>query len=78
MSDHSVRGRGHVALSRHKLGSWNTLLDFLPKEITKNEEVGGDSSGLSHVEQPQDVEGKYFWVVQVQSKVIFDGNRVKP
>lgn len=55
MSDHGVRGRGHVALSRHKLGSWNTLLDFLPKETKKNDGDGGSSS--SHIEQKDD-EGK--------------------
>lgn len=58
MSDHGVRGRGHVALSRHKLGSWNTLLDFLPKETKRNDDGGSSSSSN---EQKDD--GKLFWVL---------------
>lgn len=55
MSDHGVRGRVHVALSRHKLGSWSTLLDVLPKEIKKSDD-GGGSSGNN---EPKD-DGKFF------------------
>ncbi|XP_063705427.1 uncharacterized protein LOC134834623 [Culicoides brevitarsis] len=50
MSDSAARGRGHLALSRHKLGSWNTLLEFLPKDPNKND----DESAVTVALEPKD------------------------
>lgn len=60
MSEQSIRGRSHVALNRHKLGSWNTLFDILPKEIIVDGDGGShssNSSNSSNVEQ-KDEDGK--------------------
>uniref|UniRef100_A0A336KYS4 CSON000364 protein n=1 Tax=Culicoides sonorensis TaxID=179676 RepID=A0A336KYS4_CULSO len=58
MTDHNVRGGrgGHVALNRHKLGSWNTLLDFLPNsnEIINDGSGSGSSTSISSTEQKDD------------------------